>query len=150
MKRLRRSGAFRRFENLNDNDIQQSNEAGSGYASGATGPLVRNLGMSGPNTTRFSAFNIVAKKTNRSALPDNRWRNYLMFQNNSTATIFIGFGVNVGSNGENGFAIAAGGFYEIDRSVPFNAIFVLGTANSQQLLIIEGIVDRAQVRAQVR
>lgn len=128
------------------NDIHQTNESGSGYASAATNPqdFVSNLGMDGPNRTRFTPFNIIANTKSKGVLPDNRWRNYLMFQNNSGADIFVGFGTNVGSLGENGFKISTGGFYELNWRVPFNAVFIIGTSTSQQVLIIEGTIDRAQ------
>lgn len=130
-----------------DNDINQSNESGSGFASAATDPqaFIQNLGMTGPNSTRFTPFNIIAGLRSKSALPDNRWRNYLMFQNNSGSAIFIGFGVNVGEGGQNGFEISSGGFYELDTRVPFNSIYILGSAASLPLLIIEGTIDRAQL-----
>jgi len=137
---------------LPDNDIHQINESGAGFATAAMNPEMvdlqvrkpTNLGMTGINKTRFTPFNVIAGLVSRSALPDNRWRNYLMFQNNSAGTIFIGFGVNVGDNGENGYAISSGGFYELDTRVPFNSVFVLGSAAAQQMLVIEGTIDRAQ------
>lgn len=138
-----------------DNDINQSNEAGSGYASAASNPQMfkfgksrkpPNLGMEGPNKTRFTPFNIIANKVSQNALPDNRWRNYLMFQNNSAADIFIGFGIHVGESGENGFTVGGGGFYEVDIRVPFNAIYIASVADGSKLLIIEGAIDRAQIK----
>jgi hypothetical protein len=128
----------------NPNDISQINESGSGYAKVSPIPNVQPLGLGtkGPNKTRFTPFGFVAELNSRQVLPDNKWRNYLMFQNQSGADIFVGFGVNISANGVGGFLINPGGFYELDRSVPFSAIFISGTAGGQQLLVIEGIFDK--------
>jgi hypothetical protein len=140
------------MQRLPPNDINQVNEAGAGFATAAMNPEIvnlrakkpDNLGMTGINRTRFTPFNILAGLVNKQALPDNRWRNYLMFQNNSANGIYVGFGINVGVNGEGGFLISAGGFYELDNTVPFNSIFVLALAANSQLVVVEGTIDRAQ------
>lgn len=135
-----------------DNDIDQNNDGSQGYAHAGTNPQEfqfrkkrpSNYGMHGPNRTRFTPFGITASTVSKLALPDNRWRNYLMVQNQSTADIFIGFGVHVGDNGESGFLLASNGFYEVDTNIPFNSIYIRGNAASQQVLIIEGTIDKAQ------
>ena len=130
------------------NDISDINESGPGWATGATSPVDpehfgrANLGMTGPNKTRFTPLNFSANLTSKLALPGNKWRNYLMFQNNSASDIFIGFGVQVASDTQNGFKISSGGFYELDRNVPFNNIYILGSlAAAQSVLVIEGIIS---------
>lgn len=132
------------------NDINQENFNESGFATAATNPQPvkfgkpkANMGMKGPNRTRFTPFGIVAGLVSKLALPDNRWRNYLMIQNVSSSDMFVGFGVAVGDDGNNGFLISSGGFYELDNKVPFNSIYITGTAAAQQILVIEGTIDKA-------
>ncbi len=130
------------------NDISQSNESGPGFASAATSPRIvktfphrPNLGMTGPNNIRYTPLAFAASLTNRQlALPGNRWRAYLMIQNNSAGTIFVGFGVQVTVDDINGFLIGSGGFYEMDTRPPFNNIYIKGTlAANQDCVLIEGI-----------
>ena len=132
------------------NDISQINESGPGWATAATspallrtgGPRRANLGMTGPNQTRYTPLAFAASLTNKQlALPGNKWRTYLMIQNNSAGTIFVGFGVQVTLANINGFAIAAGGFYEMDTRPPFNNIYIKGSlAPNQNTVVIEGIL----------
>lgn len=132
------------------NDINQVNRGGSGFSTAATNPQLSafrknapsNLGMSGHNKTRFTSLGILAGFISKLALPDNRYRNYLMIQNKSSGDLFVGFGVQIGENGESGFLINAGGFLELDTSPPYNSIFVKGVIASQQVLVIEGTIDR--------
>jgi hypothetical protein len=135
------------------NDISQVNESGSGFASGATNPEiygtrepVSNLGMTGPNKTRFNPFGTIATTQSKLVLPGNKWRNYLMVQNNSANEIYIGFGQQVAADFSNGFFISGnGGFYEMDNRVPFNSIYILGVvAAGQQVLIVEGVIDKTE------
>ncbi len=131
------------------NDINQENESGPGWATAATsprllktgGPRRANLGMTGPNNVRYTPLAFAASTTNKQlALPGNRWRAYLMIQNNSLGTIYVGFGVQVAQDNVNGFVIAAGGFYEMDTKPPFNNIYIKGDlAANQNAVLIEGI-----------
>ncbi len=142
---------MRRIIRQPGNDISQENESGPGFATAATsprlvetgGPIRANLGMTGPNHTRFTPLAFSASTTNKQlALPGNKWRNYLMIQNKSAATIFVGFGVQVAFDNVNGFLIAASGFYEMDIRPPFNNIYVKGSlAANQTVLLIEGIIS---------
>jgi len=131
------------------NDISQINESGPGWATAATSPAILrgramrpNLGMTGPTQTRYTPLAFAASSTNKQlALPGNKWRSYLMIQNNSLANIFIGFGVQVTFDNINGFLIGAGGFYEMDTRPPFNSIYIKGAlAANQDIVVIEGIL----------
>lgn len=136
--------------NKNANDIGQHNDGTQGYAHAGSNPQKfdfrkkrpSNLGMTGPNDTRYTPLTVIAGLSSRLALPDNRWRNYLMIQNQSIADIYIGFGVHVGGSNENGFLISSGGFYELDTKPPSNSIYVRGTALSLAVLFIDGTIDR--------
>lgn len=96
--------------------------------------------LEGQNVVRFVAFGVAVNNVNaKQALPDNRYREYLCIQNQSANDVFIGFGTSPGINGENGFRVSAGGFYELDNKVPYSSITVIGTiAASQIVLFIDG------------
>ena len=149
IKRRLRGIKTRPIETQPGNDISQENESGPGWATAATSPLLletggprrSNLGMTGPNKTRFTPLAFAASLTNRQlALPGNKWRSYLMIQNNSLGIIYVGFGVQVAADNVNGFVIAAGGFYEMDVRPPFNNIYIKGDlVTNQNTVLIEGI-----------
>lgn len=133
------------------NNVQRVNYNDPGFATAATNPdlvdtsrdLKPNLGMSGPNKTRYNPLGFIARLISSQALPDNRWRNYLMIQNNSSDIVYISFGVHVSDQLNNAFALQSGAFYELDARAPFSSVFVKGVLLSgQQILLIEGIIDR--------
>ncbi len=122
-----------------------SDTVGWATAAQQTNPNTRaqNLGMEGPNRSRFNQFTVsIGNGETQALLPDNRWRNYLRIENQSASDIRLGFSVRPSTI--TGSIITAGGFIEFDhpRNVPFNSIYLLGTAASQTVNIIEGVIDR--------
>ena len=73
----------REIKDTPGNDISQVNEMGPGWATAATSPRILrtggpgrpNLGMTGPNQTRYTPLAFAASTTNKQlALPGNKWR----------------------------------------------------------------------------
>lgn len=64
-------------------------------------------------------------------------RNYAFLQNLSANDIYVNFGTHADIN--NGFTLGAGLFYERDRSVPQEDIYVRGSVpGSQKVMWVEG------------
>lgn len=65
-------------------------------------------------------------------------REYIFVQNLSAFDVYINFGSHADAN--NGFVLGAGLFYERDRHVPPDYIFVKGSqaGNNQQCQVVEG------------
>lgn len=70
-------------------------------------------------------------------------RNYLLIQNNSVDSIYLGFDTH--ANQHNGLEIPAGQFYERDDSgCPQNKLYLLGAGaagSAQKILVTEGYND---------
>lgn len=85
----------------------------------------------------FNQFPAIVGTTVKRALPVNERRNYLLIQNNGTAPVYVGLGTNPNTTGTFLRLAANGGYWE-PWAVPTNAINLISSAASQNVIIIEG------------
>jgi len=146
------------------NDIERSASTVSGFATGLSAPRRINVGAknsggiktvgvvdrssaahnsqinSSVNNVSFTPFGVTMTGISQQILPGNRRRVYLMLQNNSASPVHVGFGSAVNGNLSNAYTISAGGFYELDVTVPYNTVYVTGGAGLI-LYVCEGTVS---------
>lgn len=84
--------------------------------------------------------NIVAQKL----LPSNKLRVSLLFQNRSSATVFIGIGGDPGSGNAtpppiNAIELAAGAVFGLDQYCVFNDIYLCADADGSLVTVLETI-----------
>jgi len=123
----------------NAHDIDRRESKSQAFSSGAgVGENRRNIGMGRGKVIRFTPQSHMIAGNLVKILKTNPQRKYFMLQNQSAADIYIGFGIKIDTFGNNGFLVPSGGFYELDNVVPFDAVYIIGVAAGQRVLVIEG------------
>lgn len=121
----------------------------AGFSYGFTQPTNRPPVPPGPNpnappvivqarTHKFLSSSFTVGTDVSTVAGMNDARAFLSFQNNGAATIYLAFGVQPSTNGENSFILPVNGYlsFEFDI-VPNNEVYAVSSGSS--LTIIEGI-----------
>lgn len=114
-----------------------------GYSRGNPNtPPVEKTSFTDVNNGRTSGYiiNIVSQKI----LPANKLRVSILFQNRSSATVFIGIGNDPGAGNStppplNAIELAAGAVFGLDQYCAYNDIYLSADADSSLVTVLETI-----------